>query len=172
VTTRIAWALLLGFVLAGCDGVAAEDAGSGADAATCASREDSTPCGATSICVGGSCVESTCGDGVIDARTESCDDGNQVAFDGCEPGSCMSTCMNDSQCDDGNVCNGLERCNLAEHVCTPGVAPEERCLSAPGSVRAIGGVRQGNAIRVTNERFEGFGNQCAGSICATGSIEP
>jgi len=40
-------------------------------------------CGDTDICSGGSCLPSTCGDGVVDPRTEECEDGNTNPSDGC-----------------------------------------------------------------------------------------
>lgn len=39
--------------------------------------------GATLSCVGGTCVVGSCGDGVLNQKTESCDDGNKASGDGC-----------------------------------------------------------------------------------------
>src|SRR5699024_7041897 len=50
----------------------------------CAGKADGTTCGSDQICIGGACVESVCGDGVVDDTTEACDDGNQDPGDGCE----------------------------------------------------------------------------------------
>ena len=36
------------------------------------------------ICVAGACVASTCGDQIVDARDEECDDGNTTPGDGCQ----------------------------------------------------------------------------------------
>jgi cysteine-rich repeat protein len=73
--------------------------------------DDGVSCGrAGLICLGGECVSSTCGDGFVDvAAGEVCDDGNDIAFDGCEP-SCVFTCVEDAECDDGVACNGAETC--------------------------------------------------------------
>jgi cysteine-rich repeat protein len=58
-------------------------------------------------------------DGVLTDR-ETCDDGNQVAGDGCEL-DCSYTCNPgvDGRCDDGDPCTGQELCS-AEHKCVPG----------------------------------------------------
>ncbi|MEM9074071.1 MAG: hypothetical protein AAGE52_36605, partial [Myxococcota bacterium] len=50
-----------------------------------------------------------CGDGVRE-DDEDCDDANFVSGDGCED-DCRYTCSMDSECDDGNPCNGLESCD-------------------------------------------------------------
>lgn len=77
------------------------------------------------------CVETTCGNGVVEPNsTEQCDDGNNVAFDGCSPscqlepqcpdGACIARCGDgllfdfdanndgqpDEECDDGNLEDG------------------------------------------------------------------
>ncbi len=71
------------------------------------------------ICVGGACATSACGDAFVDtARGEQCDDGNETAYDGCEPVTCRYTCDSDDACDDHFVCNGAERC--VEHRCATG----------------------------------------------------
>lgn len=65
-----------------------------------------------------------CGDGVVDDG-EECDDGNDDAFDGCEPVMCTFTCKTDERCDDENPCTGVETCDLSTHACEPGAAPAE-----------------------------------------------
>ena len=66
------------------------------------------------VCSGGICMRSQCGDGFIDDRTtggategrEVCDDGNDIANDGCEL-DCTVTCTVATQatdCDDTNPC--------------------------------------------------------------------
>ena len=45
---------------------------------------DGAECAMGRHCVGGQCVLNTCGDGVR-GRNEECDDGNDVAGDGCSP---------------------------------------------------------------------------------------
>lgn len=70
-----------------------------------------------------------CGNGVVDAPTENCDDGNTNDGDGC-PATCFSLCGNGAidigeACDDGNLNDG-DGCNS---ICTQ-VAPGWSC--APG----------------------------------------
>ncbi|MFO0742397.1 MAG: hypothetical protein U0270_41370 [Labilithrix sp.] len=50
-----------------------------------APKSDGSTCGVGSICRGGSCAPSVCGDGFRDAaRGEQCDDGNVVNLDACD----------------------------------------------------------------------------------------
>ncbi len=116
---------------AGSDSGAEVDAGGGAD---CAGQADGTSCGSGLICLAESCVTSACGDGFVDeAGGEECEDGNDVAFDGCEPGTCTFTCVDDAACDDGFACNGVEACE--DHVCAPGELPGDgtACEQPDGS---------------------------------------
>ncbi len=87
----------------------------------CEGSPDGTACDAMSVCIGGVCRVSVCGDGVTDnAQGETCDDGmNGNDDDGCTD-DCAATCGADSDCDDGNVCNGTETC--ADGVCQVGTA--------------------------------------------------
>jgi cysteine-rich repeat protein len=88
-----------------------------ADGGTTATCDPACPAG--QVCDDGVCAESRCGDSVIDTDTgEECDDGNDTAFDGCDPG-CVFSCRNTEQCDDLNPCNGTEICNDS-HVCEAG----------------------------------------------------
>ena len=50
-----------------------------------------------------------CGDGNLDDG-EECDDGNNVNGDGCSAICEEEGCIEDDDCDDNNVCNGLETC--------------------------------------------------------------
>ncbi len=61
-------------------------------------------------------VPAECGNGAVEDG-EDCDDGNDVAGDGCEP-DCSWTCELDADCDDGNGCNGTETCD--GHLCVDG----------------------------------------------------
>jgi cysteine-rich repeat protein len=92
-------------IIAGCGGgTAGEDAGAAEDART--DRDTGT-------------AADTGGDGVV-GSDEDCDDGNDVAFDGCEPDTCLFTCQSDSLCVDPNPCNGTETCSGTTHACEPG----------------------------------------------------
>jgi cysteine-rich repeat protein len=91
---------------------------------------DGTPCGGddSNICVAGFCVESTCGDGVLAATVEECDDGNDQNDDECS-NACTSARCGDGivqtweSCDDGNEIDTdacLSTCQVAR--CGDGVA--------------------------------------------------
>ncbi|HJL20014.1 MAG TPA: MopE-related protein [Sandaracinaceae bacterium LLY-WYZ-13_1] len=113
--------LTLGIVALGCDGGSDDVDGGGGDA-DCIGMDDGTACGTGLICVDEICVSSVCGDGFVDpAAGEECDDANDVAFDGCEPGACELTCTERSECDDGRTCNGAESC--VDNVCASGTPP-------------------------------------------------
>lgn len=74
---------------------------------------------------------SICGNGIAEDG-EECDDGNEFPGDGCEA-DCRLSCRADADCDDGELCNGAERCDPDEHRCVPG-APEPDgavCHSGP-----------------------------------------
>jgi cysteine-rich repeat protein len=76
------------------------------------------------LCMNGNCVLSLCGDGFVDERTdEECDDGNDQDGDGCEVG-CTWSCTDATHCDDGNVCNGAEKCS-EDHICLAGDRAED-----------------------------------------------
>jgi len=77
--------------------------------------------GTRDVCLSGVCAASTCGDAYVDdamGGTEECEDGNTTAGDGCE-NDCTFTCTADSDCDDGDLCNGAETCN-GSNVCVAG----------------------------------------------------
>jgi cysteine-rich repeat protein len=74
-------------------------------------------------------VEAVCGDGEKNQALEECDDGNFFEHDGCTQ-VCEYSCHDDSECDDGNICNGLETCN-DDHRCVQGAYAKdgEDCAS-------------------------------------------
>ncbi len=96
------------------------DGGMDGGGASCTGSADGTSCGTGLICVSQICVASVCGDGVHDPAIEECDDGNERATDGCDPGTCVFSCSDDTRCDDGNFCNGVELCN--SHICEYGTS--------------------------------------------------
>jgi len=141
----------------GCDGpveVPDPDAGSGMDAGACAGRADGDACGTDGVCMGGACVAALCGNGVTDP-SENCDDGNDAAFDGCES-DCTFTCSDDSECQDGEACNGLETCNPDSHFCERGAAPE------PGSACSTVAVSDGVC---------GLAEACVAAGCGNGVVD-
>lgn len=95
------------------------------DEPACDGRADGYACGEGAICLRGMCGPSVCGDGYVDAsRGEDCDDANAISGDGCE-NDCRFSCSTDADCQDGNFCNGEERCIEAGFgkLCVPSAAP-------------------------------------------------
>lgn len=96
------------------DGGVAPDTGGCEEGRAC-----TTPGGASGRCRDGACVAPGCGNGTVD-EGEQCDDGrNGDDDDGCRD-DCTWTCEADGACDDGDVCNGAERCVLSSHTCANG----------------------------------------------------
>ncbi len=73
----------------------------------------------------------TCGNAVVDSPLEQCDDGNTVESDGCTA-LCAFTCSDDTDCDDLDICNGTEQCDLGSHTCGAGEPADNgtRCNAA------------------------------------------
>jgi cysteine-rich repeat protein len=66
-------------------------------------------------------ASSRCGNASVDPG-EACDDGNTIAFDGCES-DCARTCDDDAECVDDSECNGVEECAPCEDAaCATGRA--------------------------------------------------
>ncbi len=137
------------------DGSAGSDGGlDGGGSDACMGAADGDACGSGLICLGGACAASVCGDAYVDtAAGEECDDGNDTAFDGCEPSTCTFTCDDDAQCDDRASCNGVETCT--DNVCAPGTPPTdgEACTldgGAAGVCRALECVDPGCGNAVTD----------------------
>ncbi len=161
-------------LLAGCGGGEQQDAGGSEDATTgsCAGAADGAACGSGRICLGESCVVSRCGDGFLDTGAgERCDDGNEIAFDGCEPGTCQLTCEDAGDCDDGVACNGAEVCSEA-HQCAAGTSlPDGTECDRPGGA---GVCRTGECVvegcgdgLVTGDERCDDGNDVDGDGCET-----
>lgn len=83
---------------------------------------DETPCSSAAVaegeCRAGTCVPKGCGNGEVEGD-EECDDGNAISGDGCEP-TCTYSCREDADCNDDDVCNGVETCDVARHACVEG----------------------------------------------------
>lgn len=94
------------------------------------------------VCLGGQCVESRCGDHLVDPRFEECDP--ETPEPGCQ--NCRWACTSNQDCNDGDLCNGTESCNLATHLCavsgipSPGT-PCETPDGVPGTCQQEGVVR-------------------------------
>lgn len=128
---------LLGLLVGCSEGAPPVDAGA-ADAgaaSACRGAADGTPCGDALICASGACVASRCGDGIVDPTREACDDGNNTAFDGCEP-TCTCGCTADTTCANDDPCDGAERCELAS-ACGVCVAGDELADGTPCSTTAL-----------------------------------
>lgn len=90
-----------------------------ADGAFCAAPGS----GATGTCQAGTCIPEGCGNGIIDSG-EDCDDMNADDTDGCTV-ACEFTCTSENEamrCGDGDVCNGVETCDVTSHTCQTGSA--------------------------------------------------
>lgn len=178
-TRLISWCALFAMV-AGCGGgtddpdAGALDGGGEVDAGAgdCTGAADGTSCGGDRICIDMSCTLDTCGNG-FQSATEECDDGNDMAFDGCEPVTCTLTCATDSECDNGQFCDGTETC--MNQVCTPGAPPSAgdpcpRAGMSDGVCRFVGPSAMcvdagcGNATRDGDEECDD-GNDVPGDGC-------
>ena len=99
-----------------CDPVTATNGGMGQKCNAGTPESDGTACGTAKVCVNKICQSSTCGDGVVDVRTENCDPpGSMSAGKTCDSGChyivCGDSILEDTeQCDDGNTTN-LDGCD-------------------------------------------------------------
>jgi cysteine-rich repeat protein len=140
----------------------------------CTGKPDGTDCSQTGgkgfVCIKGQCKASTCGDKFVDvASGEECDDGNTEAADGCD--GCKWICKSPADCDDKDVCNGAESCDLAKHTCGPGTpTPDGKACQLPNGGGGVcqGGVCSpagcGNKIVESGEECDD-GNKTDGDGC-------
>ena len=132
---------LIGFLIFA-SAACGDDDGTPSGGSDCEGRADGEVCtgddaGARRICLAGECMASTCGDGYIDTEAgEQCEDGNEQAGDGCEPGDCSFTCEADTDCSDDNPCTGEETCSISTNRCTMGAPPTgvTMCTQAGGEM--------------------------------------
>ncbi len=116
--------LVFAILCTACDGNMRIDGGiDGSSTLACADAAEGASCGEGRICRRTfGCIVTRCGDMFLDeAAGEQCDDGNQMDSDGCNT-DCRLTCLEQSDCDDGDPCNGVEVCTAA-FICDYGVTP-------------------------------------------------
>lgn len=138
------------------------------------------------LCIAHTCQPTRCGDGFTDPENEEeCDDTTDIRNDGCE--SCRFSCRLDENCDDGNECNGEERCT--DHRCVGGDAPPDgtacaetrgTCMAescVPNSCEADADCNDGNECNgvercVDTECVPGAPMDCGdGNACTTDTCE-
>jgi len=114
--------------------------------------------GDTGVCRNGRCARLSCGDSHVDVPDEQCDDGNEDENDDCRS-DCLWTCFNDAECSDDEPCNGIETCDVENHLCFPGRSLEE---GVPCSrLGIVGSCRSGRCIpEECGNRVVEQGEQC------------
>lgn len=118
---------------------------------------DGTPCGTDSVCTSGACqvTSAVCGDGIVVAPREECEDGNTAAGDGCF--DCKWECLGSDpsrQCASSSPCRADGVCNTETHVCAPGPAGPDGTdcqldLSQPSGPDNLGVCRGGSCAAAT-----------------------
>jgi hypothetical protein len=100
---------------------------------------------------------------------EECEDGNEVAGDGCTV--CMFDCSEDADCDDTETCNGTETCDTTAHTCAAGTVEADgtACTQASSSAGVCRGglcvaAGCGNSVQDAGEDCDD-GNQDGGDGC-------
>ena len=70
-----------------------------------------------------SCTDDACVDGACENTAVDCDDGNACTTDTCDAdtGECVN--VDETDCDDGEFCNGVEVCNTTTGECDAGTDP-------------------------------------------------
>jgi Dictyostelium (slime mold) repeat len=130
-------------------------------AGTPPSCDDGNPCTADGCTPGVGCAHAATGG--------PCDDGNACTTgDHCAAAVCAGTLA--VLCDDGDICDGIETCNPATGLCTPGPAPDcdDGNPCTDGLCDAVAGCGQ-----IANTAPCDDGNACTvGDVCAAGGCAP
>ena len=128
---------------------------------------EATACSSGFTLLAGVCTTASCGNGALEAG-ETCDDGNQVASDGC-----TATCAV-AACGDGIVRTAVEGCddgNLLTEACTYGTVSctvcSASCTTLPGAVSFCGDGLLA-PVEVCDDGNLTEGDGCSGS-CVCGS---
>ncbi|MCA9519591.1 MAG: hypothetical protein KC609_01400 [Myxococcales bacterium] len=82
---------------------------------------DGTPCDDGNLCTTNTrCQSGACtGDAVDCTQGKTCATGSCDPTTGCQVDLSQCTCTKDSDCNDENPCNGVERCDTQSGTCTP-----------------------------------------------------
>jgi cysteine-rich repeat protein len=124
----------------------------------CQGLDDGTPCdragiAAALICRGGICGNSRCGDGVLDARTEQCDDGDLLDGNGCETDCTVSpTCGGPGDCPDPGITCLEATCDGSS--CGVGPSPDNTPCTTDGGASGVC-----------------FTGSCVGTTCGDGTLD-
>ncbi|HVU02315.1 MAG TPA: DUF4215 domain-containing protein [Polyangiaceae bacterium] len=124
-----------------------------------------TACGTKQNCVEGNCVAPVCGDGIVAAGVEACDDGNVTNGDGCD-NDCTKSCVNPL-----TDCPNTPACRTA--VCT-----NDKCDSTPDASKdgqtcsTGGGTAKCAQGACTNGTCGNGGAPETGEQCDDGNLTP
>lgn len=129
------------------------------DGQACSTGGGSGTCDKTT----GACTTGVCGDPNVDAG-EQCDlgAGNNVHGSGCEP-TCLYSCQTDTDCDDGDPCNGVEKCTATAGG-PLGTPASKKCTA--GAPKLDGDVCAASPRRICLTRNGKIG--CSLSVCGDG----
>ncbi|HEY0136660.1 MAG TPA: DUF4215 domain-containing protein, partial [Nannocystis sp.] len=103
------------------------------------------------------CKTATCGDGVVQAGVEQCDDGNVVATD-----ACTGTCAT-AKCGDGIIQAGVEQCDDGNAVDNDGCS---NLCKVGATTCAHSACLSGAALSANSCSYTGTNNDCVAKVCA------